>query len=56
MLHQEEHGLLAGHEHHRKLEGHHLTCVGLLMGNLHVLAFGMPILGAWYKETMYTAR
>lgn len=26
------------------------------MGNLHVLAFGMPIMGAWFKETVFSAR
>jgi hypothetical protein len=48
-------------EHHRsmfeRVETHsHPTCVGLGMGVLHVLAFGVPILGAWLKETMFRAR
>ena len=37
-------------------ENTHAECVGLGMGVLHVMAFGVPILAAWLKETMFRAR
>jgi len=44
--------------HHRVLSSstYHPQCVGLWIGVLHILAFGVPILGAWLKETMFRAR
>ena len=36
--------------------GHHAECFGLAIGLVHILAFGVPIIGAWYKETVYRAR
>ena len=36
--------------------GHHPPCVGLHIGVLHALAFAIPILGAWCKETVFDAQ
>jgi len=45
-------GMLSGDEH-----GHeHAPCVGLGVGLMHVVAFGVPILGAWLKETNFRGR
>ena len=44
---------------HRLLSGdagHHPPCVGLHIGVLHALAFAIPILGAWAKETVFDAQ
>ena len=51
------HDVSHGHETHRMLSGHHHPpCYGLLTGNLHVLAFGVPLMGAWFKDTIFRAR
>ena len=56
----DEHGaILDEHGAHRLLSGHghaHPPCQGLYPGMLHVLAFGIPILGAWLKETNFRGR
>ena len=49
---------VSGHEHRLLFgePGAHPPCVGLGIGLMHVLAFGLPVLGAWLKETMFRAR
>ena len=43
--------MLSGHEHHE-----HGPCFGLPVGLLHVMAFGVPIIYAWLKETIFRSR
>ena len=61
MVHVVEHEALTEHGAHRLLSGdehghEHAPCVGLQTGVLHVFAFGVPILGAWLKETNFRGR
>jgi len=50
------HRLLSGEDPADEHAHAHPECLGLGVGLLHVVAFGLPIIGAWLKETTYRAR